>query len=243
MNTQQRDAFIEEIRGRFQEAADPERAKKVGVFFKSNPPIWGTPGGYSLALGRELARRLKTEGEWEDVLAVAEALYASGYMEEGACADEMLGRFWKRFSQEDWDLFEHWIDLFTCWGTVDSFCVKVLGYLVLRDGPPMERLHAWAASESLWHRRASLASLIRAAREPMYVQEIYDLADRLLSDRQDLIQKVIGWTLKELCKGDVEATISYLRTRGEHMTRLAFNYACEKMTPEQKGRARESLPA
>jgi len=48
----------------------------------------------------------------------------------------------------------------------------------------------------------------------------------------------MGWTLKETCKGDVEAVIAYLRSRRELMTKLAFRYACERMSAEQKGRAR-----
>ena len=240
MDDRQRDDLVEEMRARFRAAADSGRAEKARAFFPSNPPILGTPGGFSNDMGKEVARRLKAEGNLSDVVAVAEALYRGGIMDEAACANEMVGRFWRRFGPDDWPMFDRWVDWFNNWGTTDSFCLKVLGHLVLRDGPPMARLRDWARSDHVWRRRASLVCMIRAGRKGRYVEEILELADMLLDDPDDVVQKAIGWTLKELCKGSVETVIEYLRPRRERMTSLAFRYACERMSPEQKARARGS---
>jgi len=239
LNEDERATLVQEIRSRLRDVADPDRARKASTFFPSNPPILGTPSGFSNELGKEMARRLRADGDLSDVIAVAEALYRDGIVEEAACANEMVGRFWRRFGSDDWPTFDRWVGWFNCWGTTDSFCLKLLGHLVLRDGPPMDRLRDWARSEHVWHRRASLACMIRAARKGQHVAEIFELADSLLADPEDTVQKAIGWTLKELCKGDVEAVIVYLRARRERMTKLAFRYACERMSTEQKGRARE----
>lgn len=238
VNDEGPNALVTGIRARLHGAADPQRAEKASSFFPSKPPILGTPSGLSRELGAELARRLKTLGDLDAVIASAEALFSSGIMEEGACANEMLARFWRRFGPDDWDRFDHWIGLFTCWATTDSFCLKVLGHLILRDGPPRGRLRDWARSESIWHRRAALVCLIRAGRKGKHTEAICELADALLADSEDMVQKAIGWTLKESCKGDLEAIIGYLGACGERMGQLAFRYACERMTAEQKVRAR-----
>ncbi len=238
MNEGERATLVQEIRSRLRDVADPERAKKASAFFPSKPPILGVPSGFANELGREMARRLRAEGDLSDVIAVAEALYRDGVMEEAACANELAGRFWRRFGPDDWPTFDRWVGWFNCWGTTDSFCLKLLSHLVLRDGPPMPLLREWARSEHVWRRRASLASMIRGARKGRYVEGILELADLLLDDPKDTVQKAIGWTLKETCKGDVEAVIAYLRSRRERMTKLAFRYACERMSAEQKGRAR-----
>lgn len=229
--------FVAEIRDRLHAAADPERAEKASSFFPNKPPILGTPSGLSRELGAELARRLKAQGDLEAVIASAEDLFGSGVMEEGACANEMVGRFWRRFSPDDWDHFHDWIGLFTCWGTTDSFCLKLLGHLVLRDGPPMPRLREWARRGSVWHRRAALVCLIRAARKGRHIDAVHELADVLLADPAEMVQKAIGWTLKEACKGDAESVIGYLRARRQSMGQLAFRHACERMTAEQRARA------
>ncbi len=155
-------------------------------------------------------------------------------MEHGAVANEMLGRYWRCFDSEHWGLFDHWIGFFTCWGTTDSFCLKVLSHVIERHGLDWPRVQDWAQREGLWYRRASLVCMSRGLRKGQLQQEFFQLADVLFDDGDPMIQKAIGWMLKELCKGDVEATIGYLQTRSERMSRLAFRYAQEKLTPEQK---------
>ncbi len=234
MDDEKRTELLRQYRARLRAFADEERARKAASFFPNRPPILGVPSGMARDLGRELAQSLRREGTLDDVIAIAGDLFKSGVLEEAALANEVLARFWRRFGAEHWPLFDRWIDCFTCWGTTDSFCVKVLGHLVLRDGAPQGRLRAWASSPHLWHRRAALACLIRALRKGREIALLYELADQLLSDEQDLVQKAIGWTFKELTKGDPQAVIAYVRTRRDRMTSLARRYACERLTAEQR---------
>ena len=237
MTDEQRQALVAEIRARLGAVADPRRVEGAARFFsRYTPLILGAPSGYAQCLGAELGRRLRSEGRAAgeadaaglmDAVAVAGELLSSGVMEEAAVANELLGRFWRRFAPGDWALFDRWLDLANCWATTDSFCIKVLAPLVLRDGPPMERLRRWARSEHIWHRRAALVSLVRSARKGQYVAELFQLTDMLLDDADDLLQKAIGWLLKELCKGDEPAVRGYLVSRAGRMTRLAARYARE----------------
>jgi 3-methyladenine DNA glycosylase AlkD len=220
-------------------SADAERAAAAARYFPSRPPILGAKSGLARELGADLARGLR-DVTLEEILEAAEMLYATGVMEDGACANEMLGRLWRRLSPADWERFEGWIRGFTCWATTDSFCLKVLGQLVLRDGPPEERLERWTASESLWLRRAACASLIRAARVGEHLALVFRIADRLLDDPEPMVQKGLSWTLKELTKGDAEALITYLRARTGQVSPLTLRHACERMTVEQKARARRA---
>jgi 3-methyladenine DNA glycosylase AlkD len=234
MRQEQCELLVAACHTRLEAAADPARAAEAAKFFPSNPPILGVPTGLTNTLGKELVERLKHDGSLDDIIAVAEALFASGIMEEGSCANTVLAAFWRRFMPQHWDTFERWLGLFNCWGTTDSFGLKVLGPLVLRDGPPSERLRTWSRSSHVWTRRASMVSLVPAARKGGHVDLILEITDALLADPQDAIQKAVGWMLKELCKGDVQAVVTYLAGRRECMARLAFRYASEKLTPAQK---------
>lgn len=244
MDSKQREERIESFRAQLRARANPERARQAARFFPGNPPILGLPSGESRQAGRELTSWLKTEGQLDDVIAVADTLFADGVLEECACAIELLAAFWRQFGgrqegyRRHWPLFDHWIGGFNTWASTDSLCLKVVGRLVLRDGPPMDWLALWAQSEYVWRRRAALVSLVPAVRRGHFWAELFRLADSLRADPDDRLQKALGWTLKELCKGDVEATIAYLRARGAEMSPLAVRYACEGMTPEQKARAR-----
>lgn len=240
MKTGERDALVDELRARLCAAADPLRAEAAAVVFPEKPPILGTPSGLSRQLGKETARRLTHDGDLADVLAVADALFSSGVMEQGGCANELLSSVWRCLGPQHWDTFEHWITLFNCWATTDSFCVKVLAQLVRRDGPPVERLRRWVLSPVVWIRRAALVCLVRAAREGREQQLIYSLSDGLLADHDGRVQKAIGWVLKELCKANPQGVVGYLRSRRTPMTSLAFRYACEGLDPVSRERAKAS---
>ena len=237
MNRGQRDALVREACFRLREEADPERAEQALVYFPSRPPILGAPSGLGRELGKRLGRRIKAQGSLEDAIAVADGVFRSGVLEESACANEILALFWREFGPDDWELFERWIDGFTSWGTTDSFCLKVLSHLVLRDGPPMDRLRIWVLSDCLWRRRAALACMVRVARKGLCQAELFELLDSLLADPEDLVQKAIGWILNELSRGDAEATIGYVGSHLVLMTRISQRRACEKLTPAQRRRA------
>jgi len=49
-------------------------------------------------------------------------------------------------------------------------------------------------------RRASAVSLIVQARRELFLKDIFDIADLLLIDTDDMVQKGYGWMLKEASK-------------------------------------------
>jgi 3-methyladenine DNA glycosylase AlkD len=231
---------VRAAQARLRAGADAERAAKAARYFPSRPPILGAESGLARELGAELGRALAGRGSHAEIVQAAEMLYATGVMEDGACANEALARVWRFLTPDDWDAFEGWIRQFTCWATTDSFCLKVLGHLVVRDGPPRERLLSWSGSDSVWLRRAACASLIRAARQATHESLLFQICDQLLGDPEPMVQKALGWTLKELGKGDLEGVISYLRQRGARLAPLTLRHATERMTADQKARVRSA---
>ncbi|MHB1357599.1 MAG: DNA alkylation repair protein [Anaerolineae bacterium] len=227
MDESQRMAALHAVQDDLRRNASPELAARAQRFFTENPPILGSPVGLSEQLGKELALQVRREGELADAVWLAGRLFASGHVEEGACANTLLESFHKRFGLADWPLFDRWLDDFTCWATTDSFCLKVAAHVVLRCGPPVDWLMGWANADLIWKRRASLVSLIRCVRVAREVDLAFTLCDSLLADEQPLVQKAIGWLLKELCKGDQAATERYLETRAGKLRRSTVSYARE----------------
>jgi 3-methyladenine DNA glycosylase AlkD len=213
--------------------ASPEQAIRTQRFFTETPPILGTPIGVSEQLGKVLALQVRRTGDLSDAIWLAGRLYSTGYVEEGACASTLLDPFHKRFNLDDWNTFDGWLDGFTCWATTDSFCLKVAAHVVARCGPPVDWLVLWAQDRSIWKRRASLVSLMRCVRVAQEVELAFTLCDMLLADEQPLVQKAIGWILKELCKGDQAATEAYLQTRAPRLIRSTAAYAREGIKAER----------
>jgi 3-methyladenine DNA glycosylase AlkD len=88
----------------------------------------------------------------------------------------------------------------------------------------------------MWVRRASAVSLIPSARKGLSLDETYRVAHRLHQDSEDLIQKAVGWMLREAGKADPSRLERYLRKHGPLIPRTTLRYAIERF-PSGKRRA------
>ena len=87
----------------------------------------------------------------------------------------------------------------------------------------------WAKSKDRWHRRAACVALIRGARAKMFFTEIVKLSDSLLADEDDMVQKGLGWLLRETAKFDAKRTVPYLMKIRGRAPRLVLRTACETL--------------
>ena len=93
----------------------------------------------------------------------------------------------------------------------------------------------WSRDRNLWVRRASIVGLIPLARKGESLDLVYEIAKRLHADREDLIQKAVGWALREAGKTDPARLERYLRVNGAAIPRTTLRYAIERF-PEAKRR-------
>jgi 3-methyladenine DNA glycosylase AlkD len=106
--------------------------------------------------------------------------------------------------------------------------------LVGNDKRQQRTLH-WAQSRDRWHRRAAAVALIRAARLKQSFAQIRRVTEVLLVDEDDMVQKGLGWLLREAAKFDPKSTVAYLLKIRARAPRLVLRTACETLPPHQKG--------
>jgi 3-methyladenine DNA glycosylase AlkD len=111
------------------------------------------------------------------------------------------------------------------WDLVDISCGPIVGgYLLDRDRSPLYEL---ARSDLLWDRRIAMVGSQRFLRRGE-TSDLYRLAEILLSDRQDLIHKAVGWSLREAGKRvDADGLRRFLDQYASIMPRTALRYAIE----------------
>jgi len=103
--------------------------------------------------------------------------------------------------------------------------------------PPLAgRMRGWARDRNMWVRRASAVALIPLARRSAALDVAYDVAKRLHGDREDLIQKAVGWLLREAGKADAKRLERYLLRYGAVIPRTAIRYAIERFPETQRRR-------
>lgn len=126
------------------------------------------------------------------------------------------------------------------WDLVDVSADKIVGPWLFDK--PRHLLAELAESESLWERRVALLSTIAFIKRGDATTTL-QLAQRLLADRADLIQKAVGWMLREVGKRvDRGMLLKFLDEHAGAMGRTALSYASENLHPEERARYRAMRP-
>jgi 3-methyladenine DNA glycosylase AlkD len=122
------------------------------------------------------------------------------------------------------------------WDLVDASSEFILGpWLLDRDRGLLFEL---AASEMLWERRVAMLATFEFIKhgDP---STTFALAERLLGDRHDLMQKAVGWMLREVGKRVArEPLIAFLDAHAAAMPRTMLSYATEHLTPDERAHYR-----
>jgi 3-methyladenine DNA glycosylase AlkD len=111
------------------------------------------------------------------------------------------------------------------WDLVDLSCGPIVGgFLSDRDRAPLYDL---VRSPSLWERRIAIVASQHFLRSKDSA-DLYRLAALLLDDREDLLHKAVGWSLREAGKRvDRDELCRFLDRYATVMPRTALRYAIE----------------
>ena len=223
------DPIIARIRNELADNADPGRSAGSQRFFKERIRCYGiktaTVSGIAKKYWKEVKNREKTE-----IFALCEELYLSGFMEESFIVPAWTQALSGRFDREDLAIFRYWVDTYiTNWASCDSFCNHTLGDFFMEYPEFIGELREWTRSENRWMRRAAAVSLIIPAKRGKFLREVVEIADLLLTDSDDLVQKGYGWLLKEASRNHQREIFSYVMRNKNVMPRTALRYAIELM--------------
>ena len=174
----------------------------------------------------------------EQLFTLCETLMQSGYLEESSIACFWMSHTHKDLKPKDWTLFDRWIDAYiTNWATCDVFCGGTIGTFLEMYPQYVKKLQVWAKSKNLWKRRAAAVSLVVPARKGLFHKEIFQLAEVLLLDSEDMVQKGYGWMLKEAGNFNQQTVFEFVMKYKAVMPRTALRYAIEKMPKSLKEQA------
>ncbi|MGE3063893.1 MAG: DNA alkylation repair protein [bacterium] len=118
------------------------------------------------------------------------------------------------------------------WDLVDISASTIVGsYLIDKEIRILERL---AHSENMWERRISIIAT-QAFINKGSCKETFEISEILLSDKEDLVQKAVGWMLRGVGKKcGTEKEEEFLKKHFSVMPRMMLRYAIEKFPPEKR---------
>lgn len=114
------------------------------------------------------------------------------------------------------------------WDLVDASAHKIVGQAILDAVIPERLLDTFADSQNMWERRVAIVATMAMIRVSHYDTTLR-IANKLLSDKEDLMHKAVGWMLREVWKKDSGRCEEFLLAHYSHLPRTTLRYAIERM--------------
>jgi 3-methyladenine DNA glycosylase AlkD len=122
------------------------------------------------------------------------------------------------------------------WDLVDTSAPRVIGdYLYNFENKNISTLIKLAKSKNLWKKRVAIVSCLFFIVKGKSAKEILQIAEIVKQDKRDLLQKALGWMLREVYKNVDEGLIrKFLQENIKTVPRTTLRYAIEKMDPLER---------
>lgn len=221
-------------RKRLRSLADKEHAAVLQRFFKTGPGEYGEGDRF---LGLRVPQVRGVAKEFPD-LGVADAgkLLASALHEERFLALLVLISVYREEAAARTGIYRTYLastERINNWDLVDVSAEHIVGaHLMNRSRRPLYRL---ARSPLLWDRRIAVMATFHFIRKNDFDETLL-LAERLLADEEDLIQKATGWMLREAGKRDAAVLKGFLEKHAAVMPRTMLRYSIEKLSQAERKR-------
>ena len=232
--------------------ADPAQVAGLARFFKTGPGQYGEGDkflGIKVPVTRAVVKECWRDTGWEEL----EECISSEYHEVRLAALLTLVEIYKHASprhsgprpgisrEKCVQFYLSHTGRINNWDLVDLSCYPLLGEWLLDKDRTL--LYDLARSgKTIWEQRIGIVSTMTFIRHGQ-LQDTFDIADILLHHPHDLIQKAVGWLLREAGKRDKEALVAYLNEipetsprmrRASQMPRTMLRYAIEKFPEEER---------
>jgi len=230
----------EDVRRELARMGKPLGAFDPSRYFRATDGVkfHGVPTGTVRQTAATIDRLYGSEWGIGGAMRFADALIASDYLDEKGVGIELLARHRREFTPGLLGPWKKWLKdgHASNWATTDSICGSLIGPLVVGEPRLARKVAAWSTDRSLWVRRASAVGLIPCARKGMQLDLAYRVARSLHGDDHDLIQKAVGWLLREAGKADLARLERYLRDNGPNIPRTTVRYAIERFSEPKRRR-------
>lgn len=125
------------------------------------------------------------------------------------------------------------IDFVNNWDLVDLSCHEIVGEFL--KGRDRKVLYDLIVSESMWYQRIAIVSTYSFIRENDF-KEILFFAKKMFGTEYDLIQKAVGWMLREVGKRNMGVLKGFLDEYCMVMPRVMLRYSIERMDSDERSK-------
>jgi hypothetical protein len=226
--------LIAEIRSYCVENANAANVIKFSRYFKD-----GRFNGYGLStlqMRSKAKELLKIPGlSLELVLEAAPALIQSGKHEETVFIILLAKALHKHYSKDVFHNITGWYSSgINNWALSDAMSSYILPLFISKRMVEISDFKSWLVAENKFQRRSVPVTLIKILKNHPHYPGLFSFIECLMTDPEREVHQGTGWFLREAWKRKPMETEAFLLKWKNVSPRLIFQYATEKMTPEQK---------
>ena len=241
--------MLNEVKQDLKKLADPKKAAVLRRFFKTGKGEYGEGDefiGVKVPDQRQVAKKYQDED-----LNTVQKLLDSKTHEHRLTGLLILVRQYERARRhKDEEEMLGLVNFYLAnlkhvnnWDLVDLSAPKILGdYLwqiksqkIAAKSIDIDLLYNLAKSKILWKRRIAVLSTYPFIKEGDF-EDILKISRRRLRDKQDLIQKAVGWMLREVGKQDKKTLLKFLNKYHQRMPRTMLRYAIERLDDKERNK-------
>lgn len=228
--------MINELKKEIEKASDKEKAKIYQRFFKTGKNEYG---GGDVFLGITTPKMKEISKKYSDLsLIEIEKMLSSKIHEHRSCALSILiKKFQNANEKEKKEIFDLYLknaqlNRINNWDLVDCSADKIIGEYLLDKN--IEILKKLAKSGNLWEKRIAMISTFQFIKNERH-KEALEIAEILVYEKHDLLQKAVGWMLRELGKRvNQEKEEEFLKKYYKTMPRTMLRYAIERFDDKKR---------
>lgn len=174
------------------------------------------------------------KGDLPTALDLAEELIKTQNLTVADTGIHLLRRFTRHIKGEHFPRFDTWVDYLTNWANTDNLCAGIVSLAVMDEPSHVEILLEWTGSDNRWRRRASAVTMVKIGARGLMLEDIFRIADRLMTDDDDMVRKGVGWMLKAAGMAHPQQVHDYLLKWKPTTSALVLRYASENLPKELK---------
>ncbi|HBL76280.1 MAG: hypothetical protein A2W90_09700 [Bacteroidetes bacterium GWF2_42_66] len=232
-------ALFQEITAFCQSNANEETARKSQRYFKEEYNGYGLSTTLILDKVNELLHR--KELSLSSVLEAIPMLMKSGKYEEVSFGLLLVNGFPKEYTKETFTTIGNWFSIsITNWAHADTLGMYILPKFIDRNVISMDDFRDWLYSPYKFQRRCVPVTFIKPMKKNRQVSSFISFVEPLMNDPEREVHQGVGWFLREAWKIQRDETEAFLLKWKETAPRLIMQYACEKMSAEEKARFKRS---
>jgi len=210
------------------QVADPQRARDMAAYMKTDMPFYGATSPQRKAIFREIRRRFPVGSEQEWAAAVV-ALWEQPHREEKYLAVDLAKAHPAYHTAANVPLFRRLVVEGAWWDFVDVVAAHCIGGALLRERPVMRPLmDRWIDDPDLWIRRSALLAHLGHG-EQTDEEQLFAHCLRRAAEKEFFIRKAIGWVLRQYARTAPDAVGAFLITHRDRWSGLTFREASKHL--------------